>query len=52
MIAIKAILQSEYNILEAADGEEGLKIALLSLADLILGLPGLLKKIMSRKKYL
>ena len=36
MITIKAVLQNEYNILEATDGEEGLKTALAELPDLVL----------------
>jgi len=36
MTTIKAILQNKYTILEATDGEEGLKIALSELPDLIL----------------
>ncbi len=36
LITIKAVLQSKYNILEAADGEEGLKTTLSEKPDLVL----------------
>jgi len=36
LITIKAVLQNEYNILEATDGEEGLKMAMKERPDLIL----------------
>lgn len=36
LITIKAVLQSRCNILEAADGEEGLKIVLTEKPDLVL----------------
>jgi len=36
MTTIKAILKDNYNILEATDGEEGLKMALSELPDLVL----------------
>jgi len=36
LITIKAVLQNEYNILEATDGEEGFKMALKERPDLIL----------------
>jgi len=36
MITIKSILQNRYNILEATEGEEGLKTALTDLPDLVL----------------
>ena len=35
-IAIKAVLQGEYNILEATDGEEGLSMALAKQPDMVL----------------
>ena len=36
MVTIKALLQNKYNILEATDGEEGLKMALSERPDLVL----------------
>lgn len=36
MITIKAVLQNRYNMLEATEGEEGLKTALTELPDLVL----------------
>ena len=36
LITIKAMLQGEYNILEAIDGEEGLRMALTRQPDMVL----------------
>jgi len=36
MTSIKAVLQNKYEILEATDGEEGLKMALTGRPDLVL----------------
>ena len=36
MVTVRAILQNEYRVLEAADGKEGLKIALTERPDLVL----------------